>query len=139
MVFYRQKVQFKESSFGVLRQCFLTMLVVNKHFDAGARRGAIELWRAKVPQRAITKQGQPGQPSQPHCQADEGQWSSNQADRGHPGDHGNQAAEDSNADSFSVEDEDPRAGGYQCQNHPEGLQSNSQDALQGDEEEGPPD
>ncbi len=29
---------FKESSFRVLRQCFLTMPEVNKHFDAGARR-----------------------------------------------------------------------------------------------------
>ena len=29
---------------------------VNKHFDAGARRAAIKLWRAKVPQRAIMKQ-----------------------------------------------------------------------------------
>jgi hypothetical protein len=32
------------------------MPVVKKHFDAGARRAAIELWRAKVPQRAIMKQ-----------------------------------------------------------------------------------
>jgi hypothetical protein len=39
-----------------LRQCFLTMPAVNKHYDAGARRAAIELWRAKVPQRAIMKQ-----------------------------------------------------------------------------------
>jgi hypothetical protein len=29
---------------------------VNKHFDAGARRAAIKLWRAKVPQRTIMKQ-----------------------------------------------------------------------------------
>ncbi len=32
------------------------MPAVKKHFDAGARRAAIELWRAKVPQRAIMKQ-----------------------------------------------------------------------------------
>ncbi len=32
------------------------MPAVNKHFDAGARRAAIELWRAKVPQRTIRKQ-----------------------------------------------------------------------------------
>jgi hypothetical protein len=32
------------------------MPAVNKHFDAGARRAAIELWRAKVPQRVIMKQ-----------------------------------------------------------------------------------
>ncbi len=32
------------------------MPTVNKHFDAGARRAAIELWRAKVPQRVIMKQ-----------------------------------------------------------------------------------
>jgi hypothetical protein len=32
------------------------MSAVNKHFDAGARRAAIELWRVKVPQRAIMKQ-----------------------------------------------------------------------------------
>jgi hypothetical protein len=56
MVFYHQKVLFEESSFRVLRQCFLTMPAVNKHFDAGAWRAAIELWRAKVPQRAIMKQ-----------------------------------------------------------------------------------
>jgi transposase len=39
-----------------LRQCFLTIPAVNKHFDAGAKRAAIELWRVKVPQRAIMKQ-----------------------------------------------------------------------------------
>jgi hypothetical protein len=55
MVFCHQKVLLKESSFRVLRQCFLTIPVVNKHFDAGARKAAIELWRAKVPQRAIMK------------------------------------------------------------------------------------
>jgi hypothetical protein len=32
------------------------MPAVNKHFDAGASRAAIEFWRAKVPQRAIMKQ-----------------------------------------------------------------------------------
>jgi hypothetical protein len=32
------------------------MPAVNKHFDAGARRAAIKLWRAKMPQRAIMKQ-----------------------------------------------------------------------------------
>jgi hypothetical protein len=32
------------------------MPAVNIHFDARARRAAIELWRAKVPQRAIMKQ-----------------------------------------------------------------------------------
>jgi DNA-binding transcriptional regulator LsrR (DeoR family) len=32
------------------------MPAVNKHFDAGARRAAIELCRAKVPQRTIMKQ-----------------------------------------------------------------------------------
>jgi hypothetical protein len=32
------------------------MPAVNKHFDAGVMRAAIELWRAKVPQRAIMKQ-----------------------------------------------------------------------------------
>jgi hypothetical protein len=32
------------------------MPAVNKHFDAGARRAAIKLWRAMVPQRAIMKQ-----------------------------------------------------------------------------------
>ncbi len=31
------------------------MPVVNKHFDSGAKRAAIELWRAKVPQRDIMK------------------------------------------------------------------------------------
>jgi hypothetical protein len=31
MVFYQQKVLFKESSFCVLRQFFLTMPAVNKH------------------------------------------------------------------------------------------------------------
>jgi hypothetical protein len=30
-VFYQQKVLFKESSFRVLRQCFLTMPAVNKY------------------------------------------------------------------------------------------------------------
>jgi hypothetical protein len=88
-----------------------------------------------VPQRAITKQLGMSKATQ----AVEGQWSSNQADRGHPGDQENQAEEDSNAESHSVENEDPRAGGYQCQNHPEGLQANSQDALQDDEEEASPD
>ncbi len=39
-----------------MRLCFLTMPGVNRHFDTGARRAAIELWRAKVPQRAIMKQ-----------------------------------------------------------------------------------
>ncbi len=55
-VLYRQKVLFKESSFRVLRQCFLTKPAVNKHFDAGARRAAMELWRVMLPQRAIMKQ-----------------------------------------------------------------------------------
>jgi hypothetical protein len=32
------------------------MPAINKHFDAGAKRSAIELWRAKVPQRDIMKQ-----------------------------------------------------------------------------------
>ncbi len=32
------------------------MSAVNKHFDAGAKRAAIELWKAKVPQRVIMKQ-----------------------------------------------------------------------------------
>jgi hypothetical protein len=32
------------------------MPAVNKHFDAGARRAANKLWRAKAPQRAIMKQ-----------------------------------------------------------------------------------
>jgi transposase len=32
------------------------MPAVNKHFEAGARRAVIKLWRAKVPQRAIMKQ-----------------------------------------------------------------------------------
>jgi hypothetical protein len=56
MVFYHKKIAFKESSFHHLRQCFLTMPTINKHFDAGAGRAAIELWRAKVPQRDIMKQ-----------------------------------------------------------------------------------
>jgi hypothetical protein len=50
------KIAIKESSFCHLRQCFLTMPAVNKHFDAGARRAAIELWRAEVPQRNIMNQ-----------------------------------------------------------------------------------
>jgi hypothetical protein len=54
--FFTIKIAFKESSFHLLCQCFLTMPAINKHFDAGARRTAIELWRAKVPQKDIMKQ-----------------------------------------------------------------------------------
>ncbi len=39
-----------------MRQCFLAMPAVNKHFDSGAKRTTIKLWRAKVPQRNIMKQ-----------------------------------------------------------------------------------
>jgi hypothetical protein len=53
MVFHCQKSIFKESSFCHLRQY---LFAVNKHFDSGARRAAIELCRAKVSQRVIMKQ-----------------------------------------------------------------------------------
>jgi hypothetical protein len=36
-----------------LRQCFFTIPAINKHFDAGAKRAAIELWKVKVAQGAI--------------------------------------------------------------------------------------
>ncbi len=38
-----------------MHQYFSVMPAVNEHFDSGAKRAAIELWKAKVPLRAITK------------------------------------------------------------------------------------
>jgi hypothetical protein len=39
-----------------MHQCFLAMPAVNKHFNSGAKRVAIENWRAKVSQRNLMKQ-----------------------------------------------------------------------------------
>ena len=54
-VFYCQKLLFKEVFFVILTRHILTMPPVNKHFDSGAKRATIGLWRAKVPQRNIMK------------------------------------------------------------------------------------
>jgi hypothetical protein len=90
--------------------------VVNKHFNA--KRAAIELWRARVPQRNIMKQlGMSkatlmrvwafcqGKPCRPYCSVEEGEWSSHQAVCCHLGPHEEEAGEESN-DSQPEDNED---------------------------------
>jgi hypothetical protein len=119
------------------------MLAVNKHLDSDVKRAAIKLWRARVPQRDFKKQlwmskatlmrvlaFARANPADPIAQQKKGS--------GHPtklscqlGPHEEEAGEESNTDSHSAEDEDPRAGGDQRENHPNELQEHSKDALPG--------